>query len=72
MKFKLLIILILVTLIDLKIANSNNIIIKFKVEDEIITNKDIIDEANYLIILNQNLKDLSKDNIYKISLNSII
>lgn len=51
---------------------SNQIIIKYKVEDEIITNNDIINEINYLVSLNKNLKNLSQENIYKISVNSII
>ena len=45
-------------------ANSN-IEIKYKIDDEIITNIDIIDEKNYLIFLRPNLKKLSKEEIKK-------
>jgi len=42
------------------------------IQDEIITNIDIKNEFKYLVALNNNLKDLSKDKILKISNESII
>ena len=46
--------------------------IKYKVGDEIITNTDIIKEKNYLIFLRPELKNLTNDEIQKISKNSLI
>ena len=46
--------------------------IKYKIDDQIITNIDIIDEKNYLIFLKPNLAKLSEEEILKISLNSLI
>ena len=46
--------------------------IKFKIGDEIITNTDIINEKNYLIFLRPDLKNLSNNEILKISENSLI
>tara|TARA_B100000989_G_scaffold233943_1_gene180763 strand:+ start:9955 stop:10890 length:936 start_codon:yes stop_codon:yes gene_type:complete len=48
------------------------IFIKAKVNNQIITNLDIQDEKNYLIALNPKLKDLSKDEIFRYSIDSII
>ena len=69
-KFNLIILIILITL-------SNNTLIaqiqiKYKVGDEIITNIDIINEKNYLIFLRPNLKELSSNEIFEISENSLI
>ena len=46
--------------------------ILFKVDNEIITSLDLENEINYLISLNPNLKQLSKNEIIEISKNSII
>ncbi len=46
--------------------------IKYKIGEEIITNIDIINEKNYLIFLRPNLKELSSDEIFEISENSLI
>ena len=48
------------------------IIIKYKINDEIITNFDIEYEANYLVFLRPELKKLSKEDLLKISENSLI
>ncbi len=48
------------------------VFIELKIENEIITNIDIYDERNYLIALNNNLKKLSKNQIYNLSKNSLI
>ena len=53
-------------------AISSQIEIKYKVETEIITNQDIIDEINYLIAFNNKLKNLSSIEIKKIAVNSAI
>lgn len=46
--------------------------ILFKVDNEIITSQDILDEINYLDSLNKNFIELDKKKIYEISKNSII
>ena len=46
--------------------------IKYKIGDEIITNIDIINEKKYLIFLRPNLKNLTEEEIIKISENSLI
>ena len=46
--------------------------IKYKIGDEIITNIDIINEKKYLIFLRPNLKNLTDEEIIKISENSLI
>ena len=54
-------------------ANSeNNVYIEYKINEEIITNLDIENEANYLIALNKELKNLDKKQILEIAKNSII
>ena len=50
----------------------NEIIIKFKIENEIITNKDIENEKKYLVSLNNDLLNISKTNLKKIAEESII
>ena len=45
------------------IANSNEIRIVYKINDNIITNHDIKEEINYLISLNQNLKQLNNEQL---------
>lgn len=51
---------------------ATNIEIKFKVENEIITNQDIINEINYLKLLNNKLNNLSNRNQENIAVNSLI
>ena len=59
--------------INLFLTNSSaEIEIKYKIGDEIITNFDILNEKNYLIFLRPSLKNLSTDEILKISENSLI
>ncbi len=53
-------------------ANSKEIIIKFKIGKNIITNKDIENEKKYLISLNNDLLKISKKELNKIAENSII
>ena len=51
---------------------SENVVIKFKIENEIITNYDIKQEINYLTAFNNKLKKLPKKKITAIATNSII
>jgi len=46
--------------------------IKYKIDDEIITNVDILNERKYLIFLRPSLNKLPQDEIIKISTNSLI
>ena len=55
-----------------QLTDPSEIKILYKIENEIITNQDMINEVNYLISLNSNLKNLSKNNLSKIALNSVI
>lgn len=73
MKFaKILFYLIFLNLIYLNSYSNEKIEIKFKVGDQIITNIDIINEKKYLIFLRPELKNLSEEDIIKLSENSII
>ncbi len=65
--------LILIIICSINLSYSQNkIVIEFQIEDEIITNIDIIKEKNYLIALNNSLEKLPKNQIIEISRNSII
>lgn len=54
------------------IASSDVYKIKFKVNNEIITNYDIIKEENYLKALNKTLKEIDQNEIKKIASNSLV
>ena len=54
------------------LSNANEIEIKVKINNQIITNFDIVNEINYLIALNNNLKQLPSEQIYEAAKNSII
>tara|TARA_Y100001935_G_scaffold49929_1_gene41564 strand:+ start:953 stop:1885 length:933 start_codon:yes stop_codon:yes gene_type:complete len=68
--------LVISVLVFLFLLQSNvlkaSIKIKYKIGDEIITNTDINNEKNYLIFLRPDLRNLSNDEILKISQNSLI
>ena len=53
-------------------ANAKEIEIKFKIGNDIITNKDIENEKRYLISLNNDLLKISKKELNKITVDSII
>ena len=69
---KLLIFFIILILSLVNLAKANEIKILYKLENEIITNQDIIDELNYLISLNNNLKSLENIKLNQIAIRSII
>ena len=50
----------------------SEIIIKYKIDGEIITNIDILNEKNYLTFLRPDLKNISGDELLRISENSLI
>ncbi len=70
--YRFLVIFIFLILINNNISQSSDIRIKFKIDDEIITNLDILDEKNYLIFLRPKLGSLSEDELLKISQDSLI
>ena len=73
MKIELFFILILNCIFYISETNSEEkVFIELTIENEIITNLDIYKEKNYLIALNNNLKNLDKKQIYKISKDSLI
>ena len=51
---------------------SKEVLIKFKIDNEIVTNFDIINEENYLISLNNNLRNISKNNLKELAKKSLI
>ena len=63
--------IIFFTLFFCNTSNSVDIQIKYKIDNEIITNQDIVNEINYLIAMNKNLSDLSRDQIKSFAINSI-
>ena len=64
-------ILLIVSLIICSFCYSE-VQIKYKIDDKIVTNIDILDEKKYLIFLRPNLQKLSDSEITKISENSIV
>ncbi len=57
--------------LNFKVVNSE-IFIKAKVNNQILTNYDIKNEKNYLLALNPNLRSLSKEDIDRYAINSLI
>ncbi len=69
---KLLIFFSIFVLNFVNLAKANEIKILYKLENEIITNQDVIDELNYLVSLNNNLISLEKNKLNQIAISSII
>ena len=63
---------IFISLFCNSIVNSNEIYVVSKVNNQIITNVDIINEYKYLIALNPNLQNIDKEKIMKLAKDSII
>ena len=73
MQIKTLYYLILIIIFSINLSNAQNkIVIEFQIDNEIVTNIDILKEKDYLIALNNSLKKLPKDQLIEISKNSII
>ena len=53
-------------------SSENEVFIKFKVDNEIITNIDLVNEKNYLIALNNKLSSVSSKELNELSKNSLI
>ena len=69
---KLLYVFILIFLFINPASSENIIKIELQIENEILTNIDFLNEKNYLIALNNNLKTLPKNQLKKISKESLI
>ena len=52
--------------------SEKNIFVVLKVDDKIITNVDIQNELNYLIALNNDLKDIDRNSVIKIAKDSLV
>ncbi len=68
---KIVVILLLLIFFKEPIQSSENFIV-LKVNNNVITKIDVDNEYNYLIALNNNLKKLDKEKLYKLSKDSII
>ena len=71
-KKKFILIILSFVFINLNSYSLGDIYIKYKVENEIITNIDIKNEAKYLVALNSQLKNINNNRLLKISEQSII
>jgi peptidyl-prolyl cis-trans isomerase SurA len=67
-KLQILLILILISFNAHTLENK----IILKIDNDIITSMDILEEINNLKFFNQNLRDINKEEIYQIGLNSLI
>ena len=63
---------ILITLYFVNISFSNEVKLMVKVDDQIITNVDLMDQQKFLLIFNDNLKNLSPSDLQKISKKELI
>ena len=72
MFYKSYIIIIIIFLFFGKSLAKENVFIVLNIDDQIITNYDIIKESDYLKILNPNLAQLNKKQIQEIAKNSLI
>ena len=73
MKFKInLIVLFLINFLFSTESNAIQNKILFKVDNEIITSIDILNEIEYLSLLNKNLNELKDEKIFQIAKNSVI
>jgi len=72
MKLKKIFIIIIIFFFLFNISNGNEVIIKVKIDNEIITNVDIVNEKNYLIFLNPVLIELTIDKQNSVAKSSLI
>ena len=57
---------------QITLINASEVKIVSKINNEILTNIDIENESKYLLILNTNLINLNKNELYELSKNSLI
>ncbi len=72
MNYKKIVILIIILFSYNNISNSKQILIVAKIGDEIITNIDVEIEKEYLLLLNNSLNKLSKEDIFNLAKKSLI
>ena len=72
MLIKKIFIFFIIQLLFYNFTQSKEVIIISKVDNEIITNIDIEIEKQYLLLLNNNLKELSENEFFELSKNSLI
>ena len=72
MIIKKIIFFLIIIFVQINQSNSSEVKIEYKVNNEILTNIDIANEGKYLLILNTNLKNLNKNELYELSKNSLI
>ena len=53
-------------------ANSNEIAVVYKIENEIVTSRDVENEINYLKSLNQKLENLNNEQVLTTAKNSLV
>jgi len=72
MKKRIITIIITIFLFINIVKAENKIIIELQIENEILTNVDFLNEKNYLIALNNNLKNIPKNQLKQLSRDSLI
>jgi len=72
MKKRIITIIITILLFINIVKAENKIIIELQIENEILTNVDFLNEKNYLIALNNNLKNIPKNQLKQLSRDSLI
>ena len=72
MKKRIITIIITILLFINIVKAENKIIIELQIGNEILTNVDFLNEKNYLIALNNNLKNIPKNQLKQLSRNSLI
>lgn len=70
--FRLIILCLFFCLIEIQTTKANDVKIISKINNDIITNIDIENEANYLRALNKDLDNINKSDLLEISKNSLI
>ena len=71
-KIKIILILVLLLIINTKSYSKENVFIIYDINGELITNIDIKKESNYLVALNDQLKNLDEKKLTEISKESIL
>ena len=70
--FKVIFLIVFSILFFEKVKSEDNISIVFKVNNEIITNRDVQNEISYLSALNSEFQNLTKDKKYQLAKESIL
>ena len=72
MKKNIVTIIIIILLFINIVKAEDKIIIELQIENEILTNVDFLNEKNYLIALNNNLKNIPKNQLKQLARDSLI